>query len=131
LIDAGADVLAMHLDSTTVMQIAQERGVYGAGKSTLMNILTGLYKPDSGEIKINGENVEFNSPKDAITCGIGMVHQHFKLVRAFTVAEAYLFGIISSIGLHLQAFGFVVPTYILQMLPFILSAHGQKIFVKV
>lgn len=62
-------------------------GENGAGKSTLMNILTGLYKSDSGEIKINGKNVEFNSPKDAIACGIGMVHQHFKLVRAFTVAD--------------------------------------------
>ncbi|OBR92887.1 galactose/methyl galactoside import ATP-binding protein MglA [Clostridium ragsdalei P11] len=68
-------------------------GENGAGKSTLMNILTGLYKPDSGEIKINGKNVEFNSPKDAITCGIGMVHQHFKLVRAFTVAENIMLGL--------------------------------------
>ncbi|OAA90191.1 ABC transporter ATP-binding protein [Clostridium coskatii] len=68
-------------------------GENGAGKSTLMNILTGLYKSDSGEIKINGKNVEFNSPKDAIACGIGMVHQHFKLVRAFTVAENIMLGL--------------------------------------
>lgn len=62
-------------------------GENGAGKSTLMNILSGLYKPDSGKIKINGKAVEFNSPKDSIACGIGMVHQHFELVDAFTVSE--------------------------------------------
>lgn len=68
-------------------------GENGAGKSTLMNILTGLYKPDNGKIKVDGKDVEFNSPKDAIDCGIGMVHQHFKLVRAFTVAENIMLGL--------------------------------------
>ena len=68
-------------------------GENGAGKSTLMNILTGLYKPDSGKIKIDGKNVEFNSPKDAIDCGIVMVHQHFKLVTAFTVSENIMLGL--------------------------------------
>jgi general nucleoside transport system ATP-binding protein len=62
-------------------------GENGAGKSTLMNILTGLYRPDAGEIAIDGNAVAFASPIDAIAAGIGMVHQHFKLVRAFTVAE--------------------------------------------
>jgi simple sugar transport system ATP-binding protein len=62
-------------------------GENGAGKSTLMNILTGIYRPDAGEIIIDGYTVNFASPLDAIASGIGMVHQHFKLVRAFTVAE--------------------------------------------
>ncbi len=62
-------------------------GENGAGKSTLMNVLTGIYQPDAGRIVMNGAPVRFASPKDAIAAGIGMVHQHFKLIRAFTVAE--------------------------------------------
>jgi simple sugar transport system ATP-binding protein len=62
-------------------------GENGAGKSTLMNILTGIYQPDAGEIIIDGYAEEFSSPLQAIAAGIGMVHQHFKLVHAFTVAE--------------------------------------------
>ena len=56
-------------------------GENGAGKSSLMNVLTGLYKPQSGEIRIHGEKVNFSSPRDAIAAGIGMVHQHFMLVE--------------------------------------------------
>lgn len=62
-------------------------GENGAGKSTLMNILTGIYQPDEGEIILNGAKVRFTSPMQAIAAGIGMVHQHFKLIKAFTVAE--------------------------------------------
>jgi general nucleoside transport system ATP-binding protein len=62
-------------------------GENGAGKSTLMNILTGIYQPDAGQIFVDGEPVAFGSPSEAIAAGIGMVHQHFKLVDAFTVAE--------------------------------------------
>ncbi len=62
-------------------------GENGAGKSTLMNVLTGIYAPDAGQIAIDDRPVTFGSPSDAIAAGIGMVHQHFKLVRAFTVAE--------------------------------------------
>src|SRR5881398_695152 len=62
-------------------------GENGAGKSTLMNILYGLYRPDAGEIKLNGMPVSFSSARDAIDAGIGMVHQHFMLVPVMTVAE--------------------------------------------
>ena len=62
-------------------------GENGAGKSTLMNILYGLYRPDEGEILLNGKKVVFSSAKDAIDRGIGMVHQHFMLIPVMTVAE--------------------------------------------
>ena len=62
-------------------------GENGAGKSTLMNVLYGLYGADEGEILLNGAPVKFSSPKDAITRGIGMVHQHFMLIPVMTVAE--------------------------------------------
>ena len=62
-------------------------GENGAGKSTLMNILYGLYRPDEGEIRINGKPAHFTSSKDAIEAGIGMVHQHFMLIPVMTVAE--------------------------------------------
>src|SRR5206468_7062038 len=62
-------------------------GENGAGKSTLMNILYGLYKPDAGEIRVGGKTVSFGSAKDAIECGLGMVHQHFMLIPVMTVAE--------------------------------------------
>ena len=62
-------------------------GENGAGKSTLMNILYGLYKPDSGDILVSGKSVSFSSAKDAIESGLGMVHQHFMLIPVMTVAE--------------------------------------------
>ncbi|MFZ9158967.1 MAG: ATP-binding cassette domain-containing protein, partial [Ilumatobacteraceae bacterium] len=61
-------------------------GENGAGKSTLSNILTGLYRPDEGSVEVNGEQRVFSSPRDALEAGIGMVHQHFRLVATFTVA---------------------------------------------
>jgi len=68
-------------------------GENGAGKSTLMSALAGLYKPAAGTIKVMGEAVSFNSPKDAIAKGIGMVHQHFMLVPTQTVTENILLGL--------------------------------------
>ncbi len=67
-------------------------GENGAGKSTLMSILFGLYQPTSGIIKINGNEVSINDPNDANRLGIGMVHQHFKLVDCFTVTENIILG---------------------------------------
>jgi simple sugar transport system ATP-binding protein len=67
-------------------------GENGAGKSTLSNILTGLYRPDEGEIAIRGHVVSFSSPREALDAGICMVHQHFRLVPPFTVAENVILG---------------------------------------
>ncbi|MCX6053779.1 MAG: ABC transporter ATP-binding protein [Chloroflexi bacterium] len=67
-------------------------GENGAGKTTLMNILYGLYKPDEGQIFINGKRIEITSPIDAIRAGIGMVHQHFMLIPVFTVTENVMLG---------------------------------------
>ena len=68
-------------------------GENGAGKSTLMSVLFGLYKPEKGEIRKNGKVVAINNPNDANALGIGMVHQHFKLVDVFTVLDNIILGV--------------------------------------
>lgn len=77
-------------------------GENGAGKSTLMNILFGLYQPDEGSIRINGQSVHIDSPNKAIALGIGMVHQHFKLVQPFTVYENIILGMEPTKGLKIN-----------------------------
>lgn len=67
-------------------------GENGAGKSTLMSVLFGLYQPEEGEILMNGKKVKIDNPNDANALGIGMVHQHFKLVHNFTVLESIVLG---------------------------------------
>ena len=67
-------------------------GENGSVKSTLVNLISGIYTPDSGEIEIGGKNVVFRSPKDAINAGIGMIHQHFKLIDVLTAAENIVIG---------------------------------------
>ena len=68
-------------------------GENGAGKSTLMSVLFGLYQPEEGEIKKDGQVVQIKDPNDANALGIGMVHQHFKLVECFTVLDNIIMGI--------------------------------------
>jgi simple sugar transport system ATP-binding protein len=80
-------------------------GENGAGKSTLMQILYGFHAMDSGEIRIDGERVRLDSPKDAIALGIGMVHQEFMLVRPFSVAENTVLGLRDGSGMVLDLKG--------------------------
>jgi len=68
-------------------------GENGSGKTTLMNMLAGIYYPDDGQIYVNGRAVTICSPKDAFDLGIGMIHQHFKLVDVFTAAENIVLGL--------------------------------------
>src|SRR5438046_3039337 len=68
-------------------------GENGAGKTTLMNILYGMYRPDAGRILLRGTRVRFDSPRDAIRHGIGMIHQQFMLVPPLTVAENIVLGL--------------------------------------
>jgi simple sugar transport system ATP-binding protein len=75
-------------------------GENGAGKSTLMNILYGIYRPDAGEIWVYGKKVDIRGPRDALSLGIGMVHQQFKLIPVHTVAENVILG--------LRELGFVI-----------------------
>ncbi|MBU3702007.1 MAG: ABC transporter ATP-binding protein [Acidimicrobiia bacterium] len=67
-------------------------GENGAGKTTLSNVLTGLYRPDEGRLVVAGADAVFDSPRDAIDAGIGMVHQHFRLIPTFTVTENIVLG---------------------------------------
>ena len=68
-------------------------GENGSGKTTLMNMLSGIYFPDHGEIYVKGEEVTIRSPKDSFALGIGMIHQHFKLVDVLTAAENIVLGL--------------------------------------
>jgi ABC-type uncharacterized transport system ATPase subunit len=84
------DDVSLTVSSGEVLSLIGENG---AGKSTLMNILYGMYRPDAGEIRIDGSPAKFTSAADAIDAGIGMVHQHFMLVPVFTVAENVVLGV--------------------------------------
>ena len=78
-------------------------GENGSGKTTLMNMLFGIYFPDEGNIEVGGQAVSIRSPKDAYDLGIGMVHQHFKLVNVFTAAENIILGLSVSAILNRKA----------------------------
>ena len=77
-------------------------GENGAGKSTLMSVLFGLYQPEEGEIRKNGKKVTIHDPNDANALGIGMVHQHFKLVECFSVLDNIILGVETTKGGFLQ-----------------------------
>lgn len=77
-------------------------GENGAGKSTLMSVLFGLYQPEEGEIRKDGKKVEIRDPNDANALGIGMVHQHFKLVECFSVLDNIILGVETTKGGFLQ-----------------------------
>ena len=72
-------------------------GENGSGKTTLMNMLAGIYYPDSGQIFFDGKEVSITSPSDAYHLGIGMVHQHFKLIDVFSALENILLGLPSKL----------------------------------
>ncbi|HWR21858.1 MAG TPA: ABC transporter ATP-binding protein [Feifaniaceae bacterium] len=78
-------------------------GENGSGKTTLMNMLSGIYFPDSGEIYVGGKEVVIRSPKDAFDLGIGMIHQHFKLVDVLTAAENVVLGLPGGVHINRRA----------------------------
>ena len=86
LANAGVDLTVRRGEVHAVL------GENGAGKSTLASVIAGLYRPDEGELRINGEPVHLNGPRDALARGVGMVYQHFRLVERFTVAENVILG---------------------------------------
>lgn len=83
------DDVVLHVEKGEIHALLGENG---AGKSTLMSVLFGLYQPEEGTISIDGKEVKINNPNDANDLGIGMVHQHFKLVHNFTVLESIILG---------------------------------------
>ncbi len=83
------DKVNLKVKSHEILSILGENG---SGKTTLMNMIAGIYRPDSGQIFINGKEVQIHSPKDAYDYHIGMIHQHYKLVNIFTAAENIILG---------------------------------------
>jgi simple sugar transport system ATP-binding protein len=98
-------VVANHDVSMTIRrgEVLSILGENGSGKTTLMNMIAGIYFPDEGQILVDGREVTIRDPKDAFNCGIGMIHQHFKLVDVFTAAENIILGLPGSAALDRKA----------------------------
>jgi ABC-type uncharacterized transport system ATPase subunit len=92
--------VCLHIDKGEILSLLGENG---SGKTTLMNMLSGIYFPDEGQIFVNGNEVTIRSPKDAFDLGIGMIHQHFKLVDVLTAAENIVLGLHEPGRLDLKA----------------------------
>ncbi|MDA3851685.1 MAG: ABC transporter ATP-binding protein [Spirochaetaceae bacterium] len=93
------DNISLYLKQGEVLALLGENG---AGKSTLMSVLFGLYQPEQGTIRVKGKDVQINNPLQANDLGIGMVHQHFKLVHNFTIAENIVLGMEPTKGLSIN-----------------------------
>lgn len=93
------DRITLRIEKQSIHAIVGENG---AGKSTAMNLLYGLYVPDSGEIRLHGETVALKTPRDAIARGLGMVHQHFMLVPTLSVTENIILGAEPGPGIRIQ-----------------------------
>ena len=96
-------------------------GENGAGKSTLMSVLFGLYQPEKGEIRKNGVKVEIKDPNDATALGIGMVHQHFKLVDIFSVIDNII------LGAEPARYGFLTKTEARKKVMALSEKYGLKV----
>ena len=94
------DSISLRLNHGEILALLGENG---SGKTTLMNMLAGIYYPDEGQILIDGIPYSITSPKDSYARGIGMIHQHFKLVDVFTAAENIVLGLEGSIKLDMKA----------------------------
>ena len=84
-------------------EILSVLGENGSGKTSLMNMLAGIYFPDAGHIYLDGQEVVIRSPKDAARLGIGMIHQHFKLVDVLTAAENIILGMEGGLRIDMRA----------------------------
>ena len=84
------DKISLEMDRGEILALLGENG---SGKTTLMNMLSGIYFPDAGQIWVDGKEVTIRSPRDAFELGIGMIHQHFKLVDVLTAAENIVLGL--------------------------------------
>jgi general nucleoside transport system ATP-binding protein len=93
------DNISLRIDTSKIHTILGENG---AGKTTLMNIISGLYQPDAGQIYLNNQPVQITSPHTAIKLGIGMIHQHFMLVPQLTVTENIILGTKKTLNLNLR-----------------------------
>ncbi len=96
---AANDDVSLKLKKGEILAVLGENG---SGKTTLMNIISGIYHPDAGEILVDGRPVSIRNPADSLALGIGMVHQHFKLIDVLTVAENIILGMDGSMVLHMD-----------------------------